>query len=125
MDQRKKILVVDDDPNIRSVIQDVLEENGYEAVHAGSGEEAVSIIKEVYLDLVIIDVVLPGIDGWQVCKMIKGDISLTHLPVIMLTANATGSLNILSYENKADACLMKPFSNYDLSSTVNKFIARR
>lgn len=81
-----KIMVVDDETDIRFVIRMMLEKEGYEVVTAESGEEAIEILKDESPDLILLDVMMPGLDGWETCTKIKSDKKTIQTPVVMLTA---------------------------------------
>ncbi|MBU1726008.1 MAG: response regulator, partial [Candidatus Omnitrophica bacterium] len=83
----RKILVVDDDPDIRDVLKITLSEEDYEILEAGDGEEALKIIHSKSLDLVLLDYRIPKMDGREVCRRIKKDLLLSHLPIIMVTGS--------------------------------------
>ena len=79
-----KILIADDDPDIRDVLKLTLAEENYEVIEAGDGEEALKIINAKPLNLVLLDYKMPKLDGRQVCRLVKRDLLLRHLPVIMV-----------------------------------------
>ena len=81
-----KIMVVDDETDIRFVIRKMLEKEGYEVVTAESGEEAIEILKDTRPDLILLDVMMPGLDGWETCTKIKSNKKTMQTPVVMLTA---------------------------------------
>jgi twitching motility two-component system response regulator PilH len=81
-----KVLVVDDDPGVRYLVRRVLEDRGMEVDEAESGEEALERLKETKPDLVLLDVMMPGMNGWEVLRRIKGDENLKSIPVAMLSA---------------------------------------
>lgn len=81
-----KIMVVDDETDIGFVIRKMLEKEGYEVVTAESGEEAIEILKDESPDLILLDVMMPGLDGWETCMKIKSDKKTMQTPVVMLTA---------------------------------------
>lgn len=109
---RKKILVVEDDEDIRNLIVFNLGlENLYDILQAGTGEEAVGIIQRQMPDLVILDIMLPGIDGFEVCRIIKGNIATKRIPVVMLTARSDDSDVVKGYELGVEDYLRKPFSS--------------
>jgi CheY-like chemotaxis protein len=81
-----KVLVVDDDPGVRYLVRRLLEDRGIEVDEAANGEEALKSLKDIKPDLVLLDVMMPGIDGWEVLGCIKGDADLKSVPVVMLSA---------------------------------------
>jgi len=83
----KKILIVEDEPELVKALQIRLQEN-YKLIVASDGEEGLKKAKEIVPDLIILDIILPGIDGYQVCQALKRDEKYKHIPVIMLTVKA-------------------------------------
>lgn len=81
-----KVLIVDDDPGVRYLVRKTLEERGIEVIEAENGEEALGNIKETRPDLVLLDVMMPGMSGWEVLRHIKSDENLSSIPVAMLSA---------------------------------------
>ncbi len=119
----KKILIVDDDQTIVALTKNVLRRHGYEVAEAGSGEECLAKIKEEKPDLIFLDAVLPGMDGWEVLKTIKRDEDLRAIPVVMLTARPMGTevLEKREIEHLADY-ITKPFSEEDLIACVREVL---
>lgn len=120
----KKILVVDDEKNIQELIGYNLEVNGFKAEIACSGEEALEKIQNTVPDAVILDLMLPGIDGLEVCRQIRTNSSTKDIPVIMLTAKSDEFDKVLGLELGADDYITKPFSTRELMARV-KAIFRR
>ena len=83
---QKKILIVDDEPNIVIPLQFLMEQNNYETLIANNGEEALDIIAKEMPDLVLLDIMLPGIDGYEVCEMVRLKPEWRHIRIIFLTA---------------------------------------
>ncbi len=115
MSKGKKILVVDDEKNILDIIVFNLKNEGYETVSAGDGEEAVKMQKEHNPDLILLDVMLPKMDGFTVCKTIR---TYSNVPIIMLTARADEVDKIMGLELGADDYITKPFSMKELSARI-------
>ena len=115
----KKILVVDDEVKITNGIAMLLETEGsYEVITCNDGEEALSIIKDELPDLVILDLMMPGIDGFQVCQFIK---KKYKMPIIVLTArDDKGTVEMTKEWYKPDLYITKPFENEDLVKAVKK-----
>ncbi|MCL1808713.1 MAG: response regulator transcription factor [Clostridiales bacterium] len=124
MDDRKtKILVVEDEASIRRFITLNLEVAGYDVKEAASGEEALSKIAESLPDVVVLDLMLPGIDGLSVCRSIREN---TKQPlVIMLTAKGQDTDKILGLELGADDYMVKPFNPYELIARIKAMLRRR
>ena len=118
----KKILVVDDEPAQLRLVDQVLTSNGYEVIKAGSGQEAVRVIYERKPDLVLLDVMMPEIDGWQTCRLIR---EVSDIPVIMLTGKCNSEDDIVrGLECGADEYLTKPVGNRELLARVRAALRR-
>ena len=117
----KKILVVDDEPIILKVVTFRLQKMGYDIVTAIDGLEAVEVTKKEKPDLIILDVVLPGMNGLEVCKTIKKDDKLKNTPIILLTASLE-NLEEKAKECNADDYSLKPFDPEVLMEKIKKFI---
>jgi len=118
----KKILVVEDDPDTLMYISQVLKRAGYAVTGAVSGEEGLEKFRDIRPDLVILDVMLPGIDGWEVLKKIKSGFRSRKTPVIMLTAKDTDSDKLKGYEFGADFYVTKPFNMQKLLPVIRNMI---
>ncbi len=103
-----KILVVDDEVDITDTLKILLERRGFEVVTANSGKEALEKVKEEKPDVVLLDVMMPDMSGWDVCKKIKEDDATKDIPVIMLTILFGEEEKKKSFEVKADAHIEKP-----------------
>ena len=110
----KAILVVDDEKNIRELVKFNLESRGFKVIEAADGEEALNLVKTMAPDLIILDLMLPKIDGLEVCRILKGDPSTKKLPIIMLTALGDEIDKIVGLEMGADDYITKPFSPREL-----------
>ncbi|MBO2521350.1 MAG: response regulator transcription factor [Clostridia bacterium] len=117
----KKILVVDDEPSIVELILVNLEDAGYEAEAAFDGDEALARFREEPWDLVILDIMLPGVDGIEVCRRIRQE---SQVPIIMLTARADEVDRVLGLEMGADDYITKPFSPRELLARVKAVLRR-
>ncbi|MEO5950962.1 MAG: response regulator [Chloroflexia bacterium] len=113
-----KILIVDDEPALVDVLEEHLQSEGYDTVHAYSGEESLAMLAKFVPDLVILDLMLPGMDGYEVCRLMQADVRLNHIPVIMLTARDSIPYKVLGYERGADDYIVKPFQPDELSVRV-------
>lgn len=112
------ILVVDDEPGIVEILEEHLQSEGYDTCHAFSGEEALASLAKFVPDLVILDVMLPGMDGYEVCRLMQADVRLNHIPVIMLTAQSATPNRVMGYQRGADDYITKPFEPDELSVRV-------
>ena len=112
------ILVVDDEPAIVEILEDHLQSEGYDTCHAFSGEEALSNLDKFVPDLVILDLMLPGMDGYEVCRIMQADARFNHIPVIMLTAQGAVPNKVMGYQRGADDYMIKPFDVDELSVRV-------
>ena len=121
MKDRPNILVVDDDPNISRLEQLYLEKEGYEVRLAADGNAAVESFRKLPPDLVLLDVMLPGMDGYEVLKAVRksGDI-----PVIMVTARGETFDKVLCLELGADDYIVKPFDGKELTARVKAVLRR-
>src|ERR1700722_2718180 len=113
------ILVVEDDPNIGMLVKTYLERDGYNAVWVRSGEDALVELPRHPIELVVLDIGLPGIDGFEVCRRIGG-----RVPVIMLTARDEEPDRIAGLEVGADDYVSKPFSPRELTARVKAVLRR-
>ncbi|KOA20503.1 alkaline phosphatase synthesis transcriptional regulatory protein PhoP [Clostridium homopropionicum DSM 5847] len=120
----EKILIVDDEEHIRELIKFNLENNGYKTICASDGIEALKIAKKELPQLILLDLMLPGMDGYDVCKEIRKDNSISNTPVIMITAKGEELDKILGLELGADDYLTKPFSIRELIARAKAVLRR-
>ncbi len=123
-EQKPRVLVVDDEPSIAKIVRKQLEVAGYEATVAITGTEGLAKTKELHPDLVILDVMLPGMNGFEVCAAIKQDETLKSIPIIMLTAKAQRQDAQTGLQQGADAYLTKPFDLNELLGQAKKLIQK-
>ena len=117
-----KILVVDDESRMRKLVKDFLTKSGYEVLEAGDGEEAVDLFyKEKDIALIILHVMMPKMDGWQVCREIR---QYSKIPIIMLTAKSDERDELLGFELGVDEYISKPFSPKILVARVEAILRR-
>ncbi len=102
-----RILVVEDEPNMRRLIKDFLKREGYEVVEAEDGRMALEVFETEAVDLVILDVMMPELDGWVVCREIR---KISQVPIVFLTAKVQESDQLFGFELQADDYITKPFS---------------
>ena len=117
-----KLLVVDDEPKIREVIREYAEFNGYEVTEAEDGMSAVGLCKLNKYDLVILDIMIPKLDGFTACKEIK---KISDVPIIMLSARGEEYDKLFGFELGIDDYIVKPFSPKELMARVNVVLERR
>lgn len=117
-----KLLIVDDEPKIREVIREYAEFNGYEVEEAADGMSAVGLCKLNHYDLVILDIMMPKLDGFSACKEIK---KIQDVPIIMLSARGEEYDKLFGFELGIDDYIVKPFSPKELMARVNVVIQRR
>jgi DNA-binding response OmpR family regulator len=118
-----KVLVVDDDRVIQQLLEVNLELEGYEVKRASNGDEALKLVRSFKPDVVLLDVMMPKLDGREVCRRIKGDASTADIPVIFLSARAQDMDVNSGLELGAAAYITKPFDPVDLLQTVEKVLA--
>lgn len=115
------ILIVDDEVSIRELIRFNLEKEGFYTVSAGDGPEALEIFRSKRPDLVLLDIMLPTMDGWEVCKILRRE---SNVPIIMLTAKGDESERISGLEMGADDYITKPFSPKELIARIRAVLRR-
>ncbi len=116
------ILLVEDSPTVRFVVAKLLTDQGYEVITAGDGEEAVKLAQARLPSLIILDVILPKLNGYQVCRLLKGSVTTSSIPVVMLTSKWKDSDRQWGIEQGADAYLIKPFEDQALFDIVTQFV---
>jgi len=118
----KTVLIVDDEPNIVVPIEFLMEQNGYSTLVAGSGEESLEIIAKHIPDLVLLDIMLPGIDGYEVCEIIRLNPEWKKMKIIFLTAKGRDVDMAKGMVLGADAYIIKPFSNAEIIENVTRLL---
>jgi two-component system OmpR family response regulator/two-component system alkaline phosphatase synthesis response regulator PhoP len=118
------ILVVDDEEPIQELLKFNLEKEGYQVITADDGPEALKTIEEKHPDLVVLDIMLPGMNGLEVCKLLRMNPKFSDLPVIMLTAKGEEIDKVLGLEIGADDYLTKPFSPRELLARIRARLRR-
>ncbi|MEY4636790.1 MAG: Alkaline phosphatase synthesis transcriptional regulatory protein PhoP [Acidobacteriota bacterium] len=119
-----RILVAEDDPDIGSLLEHYLRKAGFVATIVTSGRDVMPQIKREAPDLVVLDLMLPGLDGLQVCRAIRADANTAAIPIIMLTAKAEESDRIVGLELGADDYITKPFSPNEVVARVRALLRR-
>ena len=121
MKERQMILVVDDDPNIAQLVKLYLEKEGFDVSVQARGDDAVAAFQKNPPSLMILDIMLPGMDGWQVCRAIR---KTSNIPIIMLTAKDETFDKVLGLELGADDYVTKPFEGKELVARVKAVLRR-
>jgi CheY-like chemotaxis protein/AraC-like DNA-binding protein len=121
---KDSILIIDDNEEILDFLSDVLSET-YQLQLAANGETALAILEEQLIHLIVSDIMMPGIDGFQLCHTIKSNIEFCHIPVILLTAKNTYKAHIEGLEVGADAYIQKPFSPELLQLQIANLLRNR
>ncbi len=121
MKDKPYILLVDDDPNISRLVQLYLEKEGFEVKNAARGDDALAEFRRLPPDLMLLDVMLPGVDGWQVLKAVR---KTSDIPIIMLTAKDETFDKVLGLELGADDYMTKPFDSKELVARVKAVLRR-
>ena len=117
----QKVLVVEDDINIAELLRLYLQKDGFEVSHAADGGKAVEMAKEIQPDLVLLDIMLPVMDGWQVCRELR---KTMKMPIIMLTAKGETEDKVSGLEMGADDYIVKPFEVKELLARVHAVLRR-
>jgi len=115
---RAKILIVDDDPDIINLVKTILEAEDYTVYSTESGEEALGEVSKLRPDLIILDIILPGIDGYDTCKILKTDDHTSPIPVIILSIKCSVEDRIIGLNIGADDYITKPFDPGELTARV-------
>jgi two-component system, OmpR family, alkaline phosphatase synthesis response regulator PhoP len=118
----KKILIVDDEPSILMSLDFLFRKKGYEVFIARDGREAIDLLNNHHPDLTILDIMMPEVDGYEVCTYIRKNVELSHSGIIFLSAKSKKSDMEKGLELGANAYLTKPFSNKELLENVEQII---
>jgi len=120
---KKRILLVDDEPDVVKVVKFRLEENNYEVLVAVDGQEALEKARKENPDLIILDLMLPKMDGYKVCRMLKFDEKYKHIPIIMFTARGQDLDKKVGYDVGANEYIIKPFEPQVLLGKIKDLLA--
>lgn len=120
---KKRILIVDDEPFIVEAVAFALHRAGYDCLEAYDGDEALRKARSEKPDLILLDIMLPRMNGYQVCRLLKFDEEYRNIPIIMLTARTQERDRVLGRETGADAYVTKPFEMDDLLGLIAKLLA--
>jgi phosphate regulon transcriptional regulator PhoB len=122
--ESKKILLVDDEPDLRELVSYNLKKEGYQVLAAADGEQALEKMRKVSFDLIILDVMLPGIQGMDLCRMIRKSPKTESVPLLMLTARSGVEDKVRGLDTGADDYMTKPFSPKELIARVRALLRR-
>jgi DNA-binding response OmpR family regulator len=125
MEDRIKILVVDDERMIVAMVKDLLETKQYEVLTAYDGEEGLKKARSAQPDLILLDIMLPKLDGFKVCRLLKFDLKYRKIPILLLSARAADVDRDLSAQVGADAYMVKPFEPQQLLTKISELLKGR
>lgn len=114
--------MVDDEPNILMSLEFLMKKKGYEVFIARNGAEAIELTRKELPDVILLDIMMPEVDGYEVCELVKTDSSLQHIRVIFLTAKSKESDIEKGYQLGADLYITKPFSTRELMERIGDFL---
>jgi DNA-binding response OmpR family regulator len=120
----KKILIVDDEVDLVETVRFPLEMEGYHVLVSYNGEDALSQARKENPDLILLDLMLPKLDGYKVCRLLKFDERYKHIPILMLTAKTQEKDRILGMETGADEYITKPFDMDYLMKKVKEYLSK-
>ena len=118
----KLILVVEDQEDNRRIMRDLLSSVGYEVIEAVTGEEGVAAAETHRPDLILMDIQLPGLDGYEATRQIKANPDLEHIPIIVVTSYALSGDDVKAFEAGCNAYVSKPFSPRDLLAKIREYL---
>ncbi len=119
----QRVIIADDDPAILQMLDTVLSRHGYQTYRAADGEEAADLIRDLSPSLVLLDLLMPGVDGADICRMMRADVELAHVPVIFISALDETSVVEICEQAGASDFLTKPVTLADLVSMVARYLA--
>jgi DNA-binding response OmpR family regulator len=122
---QKKILIVDDEVDLVETLRFPLEMEGFNVLVSYNGEDALSQARKEKPDLIILDLMLPKLDGYKVCRLLKFDERYKHIPILMLTAKTQEKDKLLGKETGADEYITKPFDIDELMKRVKSYLDRK
>jgi two-component system response regulator VicR len=126
MSENKKVVCVEDDPGMIDLIKLILTRKGYEVTGASGGREGLEAIERERPVLVLLDLMMPDMDGWEVYQQMKASEAMKHIPVIVITAKAQSIDKVLGLHiAKVDDYVTKPFSPQDLLDSMERILARQ
>jgi two-component system cell cycle response regulator DivK len=119
----KRILVIEDQEDNRRILRYLLRSVDYEVIEAVTGEEGVALAERERPDLILMDIQLPGLDGYEATRRIKGNTALRHIPIIVVTSYALSGDDVKAFAAGCDAYVTKPFSPRQLLATIRERLA--
>lgn len=122
---KPRVVIVEDEPNIVLSLEILLERAGYETATAADGEESLALIRRLHPDVVLLDIMLPKRNGYEVCQALKADPDLRRIPVIMLTAKGQEVEILKGLELGASAYIAKPFGNAEILEAIRAALESR
>lgn len=122
MERKARILVVEDEGLIAGMLKEVLEANRYEVLLAVDGEEGLNKARSMKPDLILLDIMLPKLDGLKICRLLKFDLNYRHIPIIMLTARAGEPDREISLQSGANDFVVKPFDPQSLLAKISELL---
>jgi len=120
-----KILIVDDEPDLAETVRFSLELEGYSVLVATNGEEGLNVARQEKPDLILLDLMLPKLDGYKVCRLLKFDERYKSIPILMLTAKTQEKDKILGKETGANEYLTKPFDMDELMAKIKSYLSKQ
>jgi len=120
--EKKKILVVDDEVDLVKTIQFALELEGYKVLVSYNGEDALNQARKENPDLILLDIMLPKLDGYKVCRLLKFDEQYKHIPILMMTAKTQEKDKLMGKETGANEYITKPFDMEELMEKVKAYL---
>lgn len=125
MEEKKRIVCIEDEPETTNLVQLILAREGYEVLGADGGEEGLAMVREELPDLVLLDLMMPDMDGWQVYQLLKEDEATRDIPVIVVTAKVQSIDKVLGLQvAKVDDYITKPFRPEELSERVKYVLSQ-
>lgn len=126
MNQKKHILCIEDEPEMIELMRLVLEREGFEVTGAVGGEQGLAAMRQTKPDLILLDLMMPGIDGWEVYRQMRADKELMDIPVVIVTAKAQSIDKVLGLQvAKVADYITKPFGPKDLINSIAKVLAKQ
>ena len=120
--QPATLLIVDDEPQVRKLLETLLQHVGYQTLSASSGEEALQLVAQQPPDLILLDIMMPGMDGYEVASHLKGDEATASIPIIMLSALSEPGARVTGLESGAEEFISKPVERVELWLRVRNLL---
>ncbi len=126
MADKRRVLCIEDEPEMIDLIRLILERKGFEVLGAVGGQEGLDVVRREKPDLVLLDLMMPDVDGWEVYRQMKADEELQHIPVVVVTAKAQSIDKVLGLHiAKVDDYVTKPFGPGDLVESVERVLKKQ